>query len=151
MATSQHPNKPEQPSFVENYLAYLLAKASHTVSSGFHKKLQQHNIPISTWRILGSCQNQERTVGELAQLVLLNQSAMSKTLDKIEKDGLIQRRKDASNRRAVYISLTAAGLALVSRLIPLANEHEQQVFAHLDEAERQLLRKILKSTIDQHC
>jgi len=150
VATSLSPDEAEQPSFVENYLAYLLAKASHTVSSGFHKKLKQHNVPISTWRILGSCQNQERTVGELAQLVLLNQSAMSKTLDKIEKDGLIQRRKDPSNRRAVYISLTAKGLALVGRLIPLANEHELQVFAHLDDTERQLLRKILKSTIEQH-
>lgn len=137
-----------QPSFVENYLAFLLAKASHIVSSGFHQKLKQHSIPISTWRILGSCQHQERTVGELAELVLLNQPAMSKALDRIEKDDLIKRRKDPRNRRAVYISLTDKGLALVDELIPLANEHEQQIFSELSPEEKQQLAELLRRTIN---
>ncbi|GAA6152073.1 MarR family winged helix-turn-helix transcriptional regulator [Pseudoteredinibacter isoporae] len=135
--------------FAQNYLGFLLAKASHITSNGFHLRLKQYQIPISSWRILASCWDDKRTVGELVEMVLLNQPTVSKSLDRLANDQLIERRKDEDNRRLVYVALTEKGRQLMEELIPLANTHEQQTFAHLSEEEKQQLTELLQKTISQ--
>lgn len=133
--------------FVENYLAFLLAKTSHSISRGFHKQLKEKGISVSTWRILGALNDQERRVGELADIVLLNQPTLSKTLDKLVLDDLITRRRVEDNRRIVIVSITAKGRKLVRPLIKLANQHEKQAFSHLTTRQRKLLINLLQDTI----
>lgn len=133
--------------FVENYLAFLLAKASRQISNGFHQRLRRQGVSISTWRILAVLNDGERTVGELADLVLLNQPTLSKALDRLVVDGLVARCRDSENRRAVIISITPGGRRLVDRLIPLANTHEAESFAHLTRQEKKHLVELLKKTI----
>ncbi|WP_299974345.1 MarR family transcriptional regulator [uncultured Pseudoteredinibacter sp.] len=133
--------------FAQNYLGFLLAKASHITSSEFHLRLKQYQIPISSWRILASCWDDKRTVSELVEMVLLNQPTVSKSLDRLAKDGLLERNKDIENRRQVFVSLTPKGKALMEELIPLANTHEQQTFSHLSQEEKQQLTALLQKTI----
>lgn len=133
--------------FAQNYLGFLLAKASHITSNEFHLRLKQYQIPISSWRILASCWDDKRTVGELVEMVLLNQPTVSKSLDRLANDQLIERRKDEDNRRLVYVALTDKGRKLMEELIPLANTHEQQTFAHLSDEEKQQLTELLQKTI----
>ncbi|MBB6522014.1 MarR family winged helix-turn-helix transcriptional regulator [Pseudoteredinibacter isoporae] len=135
--------------FAQNYLGFLLAKASHITSNEFHLRLKQYQIPISSWRILASCWDDKRTVGELVEMVLLNQPTVSKSLDRLANDQLIERRKDDDNRRLVYVALTEKGRKLMEELIPLANTHEQQTFAHLSDAEKQQLTELLQKTISR--
>jgi MarR family transcriptional regulator, organic hydroperoxide resistance regulator len=140
--------KTQRP-FLENYLAFLLAKTSHLISSGFHRELTQRDISISTWRILAVVNDRDRTVGELADLVLLNQPTLSKTLDKLEAEGLVARERDENHRRSVIIRITDKGEKLVAKLIPLANRHEKQVFSHLNDQQKKNLIELLQQTI-QH-
>lgn len=134
--------------FAQNYLGFLLAKASHITSNEFHQRLKQYQIPISSWRILASCWDSTRTVGELVEMVLLNQPTVSKSLDRLAKDGLVNRIKDEDNRRQVFVSLTDKGQQLMEELIPIANTHEQQTFAHLSLDETQQLTALLQKTIN---
>lgn len=137
----------KQLRFVENYLAYLLAKSSHLISDGFHRVLRQQGISISVWRILAVLHDGPCSVGGLAEKVLINQPTMSKTLDKMEEEGFIVRRRDTRDMRAVKVSLTAEGRRQVKALIPLANAHEVRAFAHLSGEEKRQLIHILQSTI----
>lgn len=50
------------------------------------------------------------TQRELADACLLDVTTMSRTLDKMEKQGLLQRIRDSKNRRSYQISLTQTGL-----------------------------------------
>lgn len=135
--------------FAQNYLGFLLAKASHITSSEFHHRLKEYKIPISSWRILASCWDQGRTVGELVEMVLINQPTVSKALDRLEKEAWVQRRKGEDNRRLVYVDLTEKGRLLLEELIPIANAHEQQVFDHLSEEETTQLTKLLQKAISR--
>lgn len=49
------------------------------------------------------------TQRKLADECMLDVTTMSRTLDRLEKQGLIERRRDPGCRRAYLISLTAAG------------------------------------------
>lgn len=137
-------------SFIENYLAFLLAKTSHLVSSQFHAKLKALGVSISSWRILASLRDHDRNVGELADMVLLNQPTLSKMLDRLQGKDLVERNRDGNNRRSVVISLTPAGRRMVEQLIPLANEHEARVFAHLSKRQRSDLVAMLRSTLEHN-
>ena len=136
-----------QPGFLDNYLAFLLAKASHGISAGFHRELKKRGVSIGTWRVLASLSDGPCTVGDLAGFVLLNQPTMSKTLDRLAQEGLLERTRDNENRRSVQIALTARGRRMAAELIPLANAHETQAFAHLSAAERRQLIAFLRRTI----
>ena len=136
-----------EEAFIDTYLAFLLATASHRISSEFHEKLRELNIAVSTWRILAVLSAKQRSVNELARIVLLNQPTVSKTLIRLERDGLITRQREKDNQRSVRIGLTKKGVALVSKLIPLAKEHEADAFSTLSQSDRTKLVKILREVI----
>jgi len=137
----------DTPRFLENYLAYLLAKTSHQISSEFHQRLRSLGISISHWRVLAVLHDGECSVGALAEKVLLNQPTMSKTLDKMEAEGLIERRRNEGDLRTVRVQLTALGREQVGTLIPLANAHEAAAFEHLSDHDKQHLIRMLQSTM----
>lgn len=139
-------NDQKQP-FVENYLAFLLAKASHRISGEFHQRLRAMGVSIGTWRILGALSDTEHSVGSLAEIVLMNQPTLSKALDKLEHDQLITRQRQAHNRRSVTVAITEKGASLAKELIALANQHEAEVFAAMPAVDKDQLRALLRQLI----
>jgi len=59
-----------------------------------------------------------RCQGEVSAKILRSTGNMTLVLDNLEKHGLVRRERDADDRRMVIISLTEAGRALISRILP---------------------------------
>lgn len=86
---------------------------------------------------------------ELANLAQIKPGSMTEILSRMERDGLIKRQRDVSDKRVIYVCLTEAG-------IELAKENHQRhlsfckiLFGTLsDEEKTELNRLILK--IDQN-
>jgi len=133
--------------YADDYLPYLVAKASYLISQGINEYFKEYDTPISTWRVLTAISACEQSVGRLAKLVMLNQPTLSKALDKLEKSGLIIRKKGTSNRRSVYIGITAKGKRMVAKLTPLVKEHEQLVFGSFSQAKQNEFQGFLKELI----
>ncbi|MFW2422637.1 MAG: MarR family winged helix-turn-helix transcriptional regulator [Porticoccaceae bacterium] len=144
---SKSPLKQQSGSFIDRYLAYLLARASHRISSGFHRQLSAMDVSVSTWRIIASLQSGSVSVGELAKRVLLAQPTLSKALDRLATEGLLLRERAPDNRRSVRVELTPAGQYLLDQLIPIANQYESACFDHLSDAERSQLVALLQKAI----
>lgn len=62
----------------------------------------------------------------------------------LEARSLVVRRRDPSDRRAVLVTLTAAGAELVHRLFPDHAERVSATFAALDEHEKRSLAQICR-------
>lgn len=133
--------------FTENYLAYLMAKASYLITQEIHQEFKELDTPVSTWRILAAVKDVERSVGKLAKIVMLNQPTLSKALDRLEADDLIRRRRDAANRRTVYIGITEKGKQVVSRLIPKVDAHDQMIFGGYSESQKEQIKLFLQNLI----
>ncbi|MFJ7150244.1 MarR family winged helix-turn-helix transcriptional regulator [Streptomyces sp. NPDC100445] len=58
-------------------------------------------------------------VQEISDRVHLSQSALSRLVGRLEKDGLVERTMCTDDRRGVYVSLTAKGRALHTRVRPV--------------------------------
>ena len=133
--------------FPEGYLGYQLARASHLVTSTLHEQLAKFGVSVATWRILTAVLDQERNITEIGQLVLMKQSALSRALDRLEKDGLIARRRNDTERRVVYVRLTASGRKLAETLRSAASFHERSLRGLFSSADLRQLSHLLDGLI----
>jgi DNA-binding MarR family transcriptional regulator len=84
-----------------------------TVSSALDRTLQEaHGIGMSEFEVLdrlvdASCEKSR--MHDLAGAMYLSQSALSRTVARLERDGLVERGMCADDRRAIFVNLTAAG------------------------------------------
>ena len=65
---------------------------------------------------------------ELGEKLLRSGGNITLVIDNLEKQGLVQRQRDAKDRRLVNVSLTPAGEALISRVFP---EHLNAILAEM--------------------
>jgi DNA-binding MarR family transcriptional regulator len=135
------------PDFVEDYLLYLLARASAGASAQFHAIVKAKGLSVLEWRVLGQLASGPATVGLLAERALSQQPTLTKVLDRMAKDGLVVRLGDTADRRRVLLRLTEKGQRLAAELVPLAREHEARVLAGYPAREAAALKRALKTLI----
>ena len=134
--------------FVEDYLLYLLAASSHALSREFHALVKKKGMKVNEWRVL-ACLNDRPglMLTELAELVLFEQSHLTKIIDRMSAQGLVERAKTVDDRRKVLIQITAKGKELVEPLIIAAKQHEERAVREIDRRDMADLKRILKQLI----
>jgi DNA-binding MarR family transcriptional regulator len=135
---------PRKRRFVEGYLAYLLARASHLVSQQFHAQLSEVGLALPKWRVLAALSDSDgRTIGELARMALARQPTMTKIVDRMEAEDLVVRAPAPDDRRSTLVRITPKGRAAVAPLIARARSHEAEVLRGLSAGEAALLKRVL--------
>ena len=130
-------------------LTYLLAQANRVVSATLERLLAQEGATIEQWRVLEVLSDEEgRSMGELAQLVLMNHPALTKLMDRIVSRGWAHRAADLADSRKVLVFITDAGLELAARL----RERVAQYHDAIDTGDRRALqlKRLLGTLIREH-
>jgi DNA-binding MarR family transcriptional regulator len=87
--------------------------------------LHPHGLGASDFEVLDILatesprQGDQCRVQNLVGRVHLSQSALSRLIGRLEKDGLVERSVCVEDRRGVWVSLTDKGRALHSEVLPL--------------------------------
>ncbi|WP_327405895.1 MarR family transcriptional regulator [Streptomyces sp. NBC_01288] len=85
------------------------------------RALHQHGLCGSDFEVLdvlsGDCD--AFRVQEISERVHLSQSALSRLIARLEKDGLVERGMCAEDRRGVRVTLTDKGRTLHGEVLPL--------------------------------
>lgn len=141
--------EPASPSrFVDDYLSYLLARASHQVSRSFHRELKAYGLSVLEWRVLATLEGSDGcSLGELADAVLFKQPTVTKLVDRMEGDGWVRRLPGAGDRRRIRIVMTSLGKELVRELLLKAKQHEAECLAACTPAEIEHLKRILRDLL----
>ena len=135
----------QEKDFVDSYLPYLLARASFTISSEFHAQVEAAGFTVSEWRILASLSGvKQRTVGELADIVLAKQPTVTKMVLRMASEDLVMRAPCTQDKRQAWVSITPKGQKLVKPLLKKAALHEKNVLSSLGEPQSQALKSILQ-------
>ncbi len=85
----------------------------------------------------------ERAPGELAQFTMVTTGAMTKRIDRLERDGLVTRRRSARDGRGRVVALTAAGKRLIDKAFTEHMRNERRLLDQLTPAEASQLEAIL--------
>jgi DNA-binding MarR family transcriptional regulator len=84
----------------------------------------------------------------LAERQGIDRTTMVAVVDELERLGAVERRRDPGDRRANALLLTAGGRRLLARARTAVAGAEEAFLAPLPQAERQRLRKALRTLIE---
>ncbi|WP_240805230.1 MarR family transcriptional regulator [Streptomyces sp. A1547] len=85
----------------------------------------------------------ERAPGELAVHTMVTTGAMTKRIDRLERDGLVARRRSAADGRGRVVALTAAGRELIDRAFTEHMENERSLLEGLTPQQAAELETLL--------
>ena len=89
----------------------------------------------------------EMEAAQLASECDLAKGTLTGMVTTLEKQGLVERRPVASDRRRVTVALTSRGLETIEHLFPRFNEFETAMTAGLDAADKDDLARLLRAVI----
>jgi DNA-binding MarR family transcriptional regulator len=141
--------QPDQHSPITEHLAYLLAQANREINRQLEERLGKEGVPVEQWRILKVLSDGNgRSMGELADAVLLNHPTLTKMIDRMVSDALVYRVQDPKDRRKVLMFSSDRGQALCKRLNSLAVSQEAHIVENYGDKSTSELKRLLESLID---
>lgn len=101
---------------IQDSTGYWITRLARSMEQDFEKRLQEIGITRGAYAVLGAIHyDKKATPAVLASFLGMDGAAVSRLLDRSEKDGLIQRTPSATDRRSVDISLTREGIRIVQQ------------------------------------
>ena len=83
---------------------------------------------------------------EIASRLIQVVPALTGLLDRLEKQGLVRRRRDTHDRRVVFVELSPAGRDLLARLDRPVQDLHQELLGHLTPRQLATLSKLLEKS-----
>lgn len=106
---------------IDASLGYLLNRAARMMASQLAEELRPSGIGIGQWPVLVFLWARDgMSQAELARVVTIEPPTMARTIDRMVRDGLVERRSDPHDARLSRVNLTPRGHALRDELVPRA-------------------------------
>src|SRR3954452_22813724 len=121
-----------------------LARTARTVSQAFERAMADAGGSASTWQVLLLVRSgQWGTQTEMARAMGITGATLTHHLNALERQGLVRRWRESSNRRVQRVALTDEGAALFDRLRRVARRHDERLRSRLSDEETALLAELL--------
>jgi DNA-binding MarR family transcriptional regulator len=88
------------------------------------------------------------TLKEIGNRTYIDSSSMTVLVDKLEKDGLVERRLDSQDRRAIRVFITPAGELVADQLRQLAYQFNSELYDLLGEGNQKEYMHGVKNIIN---
>lgn len=125
-------------------VGFLLNDVSRLMRAWFDERAQDFGLTRAQWRVLVHlAARQGINQRSLAEIVELDNVTLSRHIDRLERDGWLERRADPDDRRAWCLFLTDASEPMLEKMETLAVETQAEAMKGLSEAERAQLADML--------
>ena len=129
-------------------VGHITENAIKQISEAFGRRLQNSGITRIQWIALYYIKTNNRiSQRELSNLMNVQDSSAGRLIDRLERDGLIERERDSNDRRVVYIKLSDVGDKLILDLIPLGIKFNEDLVSCIDEKELIIYEKVLEKML----
>jgi MarR family transcriptional regulator for hemolysin len=136
--------KPESPVPPELTPSALINRSSRLLMRLGDARLRSLGLSVSQLFVLMTLRDgSELSQKELAQRARVEQPTMAEMLRRMQRDHLVKRARDPSDRRGSLISLSKPTLAKIPRALDLLMQGNDEALAGLSEREVQTLSELL--------
>jgi len=135
----------------DDRLIYLLSMAQQTMKDYTNAALSKAGVELTMTQagILFLLKHKDmRTMSELGEVFDIDNSAVTRLVDRLEKNGIVERQTAPGDRRAYLVHMTPKGLDSLEKakkIIMSVNEDLRKGFTSEEvEAYKKILRSILE-------
>ena len=134
----------------DDSFAHLVRIASRGFIKAMQVRLARHGVSVGHWTFLRVLWDSDDglTQRELSKRAGLMQNTTFSALKTMEARGFIVRKQLLTNKKNVYVHLTAAGRALKDQLIPVGEAGNGAGIEGVDPAKLAIAREVLLAVID---
>jgi len=133
----------EQQDFIDAWTAFF---ASYRRARGRVAAQPDGELTLSQHQVLMALdENEEMRVGELALAAGIAAPTATRMLDRLEQDGFIERHPSAKDRRAVAVSMTPAGEAMLALKRNAVTDKMLHVYDSLEPGQRPYAAPVLRA------
>ncbi|MGB8812573.1 MAG: MarR family winged helix-turn-helix transcriptional regulator [Paracoccaceae bacterium] len=120
-----------------NFAPYLMNRIMGRYNASLREELAELGLTTPKMRALAVLSVVDGPlIRELAVYTVVEQSTLSRTLEKLNADGLVRRETDTSDSRAVRVFITNAGRAAFEALWPHMATAQARMFRGIPDDER---------------
>lgn len=121
-------------------MAFLLSDLARMLKTYVDQQARQFGMTRAQWQVLSRLERSEGLKqAELAEMLDLQPITLTRLVDRLCANGLIERRADPDDRRAKRLFLTDEARPLMDRLAVFGEELMAEVLAGIDDGEVKLL------------
>lgn len=124
---------------------FLLHEVSRAYVRRFERHAQDLSLSLPTCKALGYLKRFEGvSQSRLSELTAIEPMAMVRIIDRLEADGLVERRVNPSDRRARALHLTASAAPTLDTIWHLAAMTRSEALEGVSQAERDVFLSVLE-------
>jgi len=121
------------PTTMEREIAFTIMDVARMLKTLADQRVRPYGMTRAQWAVLVRLDRSEGLKqAELAEMLDLQPITLTRLLDRLAQNGLIERRADPNDRRANRLFLTPAARPLLERLSELGNDVMGTVLVGLD-------------------
>jgi MarR family transcriptional regulator, transcriptional regulator for hemolysin len=122
-----------------------LARTARSVSQAFERAMAEAGGSASMWQVLLLVRTQQwGNQSQMAEALGITGATLTHHLNAMEKQGLVRRWREESNRRVQRVELTPEGEAMFERLRGVALAHDARLREGFSEDELAQLAQLLE-------
>jgi DNA-binding MarR family transcriptional regulator len=126
--TADSPSKRVSRPLFDDFLPHLIARLAYQLNGDLIEKLRREGINITRWRILAVLSMGDGiTIKEIINRAMVQQSALSRALMRMEKENFVRRVLRREDARCVEVYLTDKGRTLFNTLNLVVRRREQRL------------------------
>jgi DNA-binding MarR family transcriptional regulator len=130
---------------LDSYLPYLLNRAGARIATAFAGEIRPLKVSLPAWRVLAALRERDgRRMGDLSHTTSIGVSTLTRLVDAMESRGLVARRRDPGDARAIAVFVQPAGRKLTERILPIAERYERVALKGFPAREAEILRRALR-------
>lgn len=134
---------------LEEFLPYKLSYLTNFISDDLSKlHTDQYGIANTEWRVMAVLGvSSGVSAGHVAEKTAMDKVAVSRAINNMIKNGLIERRFSKEDKRRSELMLSEEGENVYRNIVPLVLQYEDDIMGTLSENERRELTNILAKLI----
>lgn len=111
--------EPKQEMRAALYLWVAASRALGGIEDRLRRQVETHGLSLTEFGVLEALLHKgPLPIGEIGSTVLLTSGSMTYVIDKLERRGLLQRRRSEEDRRVQFADLTPEGRSLIEVVFP---------------------------------
>ena len=140
----------DQQTHLQMWRSFL--EAHSTVVKHLERRMhEQHGLPLAWWDVLIQLADGPEgrlRMGELAESVLLTRSGITRLVDRMIGEGLVEREPCPGDRRGYFAVITQKGKDTIEKIGPDHSKDAWEVFlGHITQEEAELLEQVFNRVL----